>query len=165
MPGPLDNPRHEKFAQALFQGKSASEAYVLAGYKANKGNFVRFKDNQRIKARLVELQQQVSDAVVAKTALTKQWVIDRLRENVARSMQMEAVRNADGEPIGEYAYNGSVANRALELLGKELSMFIDRKEIGEPGDFDRLTDDELVQEIRRESEAVALLVHGKGTVN
>ncbi len=165
MPGPLDNPRHEKFAQALFQGKSASEAYVLAGYKANKGNFVRFKDNQRIKARLLELQQQVSDAVVAKTALTKQWVIDRLRENVARSMQMEAVRNADGETIGEYTYNGSVANRALELLGKELSMFIDRKEIGEPGDFDRLTDDELVLEIRRESEAIALLVNGKGTVN
>ncbi len=114
---------------------------------------------------MLELQQQVSDAVVAKTALTKQWVIDRLRENVARSMQMEAVRNADGETIGEYTYNGSVANRALELLGKELSMFIDRKEIGEPGDFDRLTDDELVLEIRRESEAIALLVNGKGTVN
>jgi hypothetical protein len=38
-------------------------------------------------------------------------------------------------------------------------------EHGDPGDFDRLTDDELVLEIRRESEAIALLVNGKGTVN
>ncbi len=151
MPGPLDNPRHEKFAQALFQGKSGREAYVLAGYKFNKGNFVRLKANEGIKARLSELQQQVAKAAVANTALTKQWVLERLMENVARSMQHEAVRNADGETIGEYAYNGSVANRALELLGKELSMFIDRKEIGDPGDFDRLTDDELMQEIRRET--------------
>jgi hypothetical protein len=36
--GPLANQRHECFAQALAQGKSAAEAYVLAGYKANAGN-------------------------------------------------------------------------------------------------------------------------------
>lgn len=29
---------------------------------------------------------------------------------------------------GEYKYDGSVANRALELLGKELGMFVDRSE-------------------------------------
>jgi hypothetical protein len=28
---------------------------------------------------------------------------------------------------GEYVYSGSVANKALELLGKELDMFIDPK--------------------------------------
>jgi hypothetical protein len=42
---------------------------------------------------------------------------------------------------------------------------VHKLEHGQPGDFDRLTDDELVLEIRRESEAIALLGHGKGTVN
>ena len=32
--GPLTNQRHERFAQAWAEGKTATEAYVLAGYKA-----------------------------------------------------------------------------------------------------------------------------------
>jgi hypothetical protein len=51
-------------------------------------------------------------------------------------MQAEPVRRKTGdgeeEVPGEFVYNGSVANRALELLGKELGMFIDRKEVGGP---------------------------------
>ena len=50
-------------------------------------------------------------------------------------------------PTGEYRYEGSVANRALELLGKEQGMFVDRKEIGKPGAFDALDDEELERAI------------------
>jgi hypothetical protein len=35
-----------------------------------------------------------------------------------------------GKPTGEYRYDGKVANRALELLGKQQGMFIDRHEVG-----------------------------------
>jgi hypothetical protein len=38
------------------------------------------------------------------------------------------VRDRDGNATGEYSYSGSVANRALELLGKELGMFVDRNQ-------------------------------------
>jgi hypothetical protein len=38
------------------------------------------------------------------------------------------VLDSEGRPTGEYRYGGNVANRALELLGKELGMFIDRSE-------------------------------------
>jgi len=37
------NLRHERFAQALAQGKTANEAYALAGYKANDGSASRLK--------------------------------------------------------------------------------------------------------------------------
>ena len=43
---------------------------------------------------------------------------------------------------------GNVANRALEVLGKELRMFIDRKEFGRPGDFSGMSEDELDKRIR-----------------
>jgi hypothetical protein len=54
-------------------------------------------------------------------------------------------KTGDGEEEvpGEYTYNGSVANKALELLGKELGMFIDRKEIGGLNEFARMSDEEL----------------------
>ena len=53
--GPLANQRHERFAQALAEGKTAAEAYVLAGYKANDGNASRLKGNERISARVQEI--------------------------------------------------------------------------------------------------------------
>jgi len=34
--------------------------------------------------------------------------------------------DAGRQETGEFVYDGSVANRALELLGKEIGMFIDR---------------------------------------
>jgi hypothetical protein len=47
----------------------------------------------------------------------------KLTENVQRAMQVEPVQDRDGNPTGQYIYQGGVANRALELLGKELGMF------------------------------------------
>jgi phage terminase small subunit len=46
---------HERFAQALAQGKAATEAYALTGYKANDGNASRLKGNERISARIQEI--------------------------------------------------------------------------------------------------------------
>ena len=43
-------------------------------------------------------------------------------------MQHRPVLDAKGKETGIYAYNGQVANRALELIGKELGMFVDRSE-------------------------------------
>ena len=50
--------------------------------------------------------------------LTREWVIERLIENVNRAMEINDRTVA----------NGAVANRALELLGKELGMFVERAE-------------------------------------
>jgi hypothetical protein len=52
----LKNQRHERFAQELAAGERASEAYVRAGYRLNYGNCIRLKGNERIKARVAELQ-------------------------------------------------------------------------------------------------------------
>ena len=49
--GPLPTCTTSAFAQALARGKTATEAYVLAGYKANDGNASRMKGNERISAR------------------------------------------------------------------------------------------------------------------
>jgi len=58
---------------------------------------------------------------------TREWVLERLVSNVNRAMQAEAV-TLRGAPTGEYRYDGSVANRALELIGKELGLFGERKD-------------------------------------
>src|SRR5262245_52445518 len=51
----LRNARHEAFAQALAGGKTAAQAYVLAGYKPNDGNAARLRANDRVTARVAEI--------------------------------------------------------------------------------------------------------------
>lgn len=67
-----------------------------------------------------------------KVRISKEWVLDTLVENVRRAMTaVPVMMKVDGElvPSGEYRYEGAVANKALELIGKELGMFIDRAKI------------------------------------
>src|SRR6266436_3724692 len=61
MHGTLANLRHERFAQALAQGKAANEAYAQAGYRANDGNASRLKGNERISARVQEIVGRAAD--------------------------------------------------------------------------------------------------------
>lgn len=51
----LKNARHETFAQELAKGKTADEAYQLAGFKPNRGNAARLNANESIRARVEEL--------------------------------------------------------------------------------------------------------------
>lgn len=138
----LSNARHERFAQELAKGKSQIEAYEIAGYKPDEPNASRLTSNDKVQARVAEILGRAAE----RTVLTKQWVIERLVQNVDRALQAQEVMRGD-EGTGEYRYDGAVANRALELLGKELGMFVDRREIGDPGDFDRLTEQELEAKI------------------
>jgi hypothetical protein len=57
MPVP-PNPRHEKFAQALARGMSASAAYVEAGYKAHRSHAASMAREGYIVVRVTELQEE-----------------------------------------------------------------------------------------------------------
>lgn len=162
----LSNARRERFAQALAEGKGVEGAYTFAGFKPDRGNAFRLQQKDDIQQRVGELlkerasiQAEVTARAISKAALTKQWVIEKLMENVARALQATCVKDENGNPRGEYRYDGAVANRALELLGKEQGMFIDRKEIGLPGEFDGLSADELRDRLYREAEEL-----GQGAV-
>jgi len=68
------------------------------------------------------------ERAVERVALTKQWVMQRLQDNVEMAMTAKPVLDREGKPTGEYRYEANAANRALELIGKELGMFSDRVE-------------------------------------
>jgi phage terminase small subunit len=131
----LANARHERFAQELAKGKSATEAYVEAGYKANSGNAATLKSDQSISTRVSELisehaemHREATQMATERLSIDREWVLTQLVENANRAMQAVAVKGNDGAATGEFKYEGSVANRALELIGKEIGMFVDRTE-------------------------------------
>lgn len=154
---PLDNGKHEHFCQLVTNGESATQAYVLAGY-SDKGagqSANKLLKKPEISSRLAYLRAikeqehaAARTAVIEQAGLNKEWVIAQLMENVAMAKQAEPVRDADGNKTGEYKQNLPAANKALELLGVELGMFIKKAEVGKPGEFSDLTDAELEREIK-----------------
>jgi phage terminase small subunit len=98
----LDSTRHERFALALAEGKTAIGAYVAAGYKPNRSAASRLSADVNILARVNQLRGDL----IQQDKLDRAWIISRL------------MRNAEKE-------NGAVSNRALELLGKTMGMFKD----------------------------------------
>lgn len=168
----LSNPRHELFAQELAKGKTAEEAHGLAGYRANRGNASVLKQEQSIVDRVAELltereqvHAQSTLRAVEAVSLTKAWVLEQMIDNALVSSGKKTitlkVKPRGSELPVEVEVNmrdASAANRALELLGKELGMFVDRKEIGQPGDFASMNDGELLDKIKERAQLLGVTV-------
>lgn len=121
----LPNARHEKFAQELSKGKTASEAYVLAGYKANDGNAATLKGNQRILERIAELQNAASMRV----EVTIASLMQEASEIQAAAMEAKQL---------------SAATAALTVKAKLAGLWIDKNEnTNRNVDPARVTDAEL----------------------
>jgi hypothetical protein len=53
------------------------------------------------------ISERVQEAAAAhKAMVTKQWVLERLKENVERAMQAVPHLDHEGNPTGEYTYQG-----------------------------------------------------------
>lgn len=103
----LANPRHERFAQETAKGLSASDACRTVGIDPR--NSTRLTKNDEIAARVEELKERSA----ANVMLSREWVLEQLVENAR---------------IAKEAGDISPSNQALNLIGKELGMFVERTE-------------------------------------
>lgn len=119
-------PKQVRFVEEYLIDLNATQAAIRAGYSANNADVTgpRMLGNVGVLAAIEERQQKRA----AKFELTQDWVIERLVENADRAMQAVEVKSSQGVGTGEYKYDGSVANRSLELLGKHIGMFKERVE-------------------------------------
>lgn len=154
----LKNQRHEAFAQAIAMKANATEAYLGAGYNSTYGaaavNAHKLLKDAKIIGRIEQLAKKAADRV----EITKADVMRMLLENAQMSMGKIpfklTVTNKDKETgettmttVDKYERDPSAANQALSLLGKELRMFVELKEIGAAGDFADKTDEEIIAEL------------------
>lgn len=98
----LSNPKHERFAQELAKGRSAAEAYVAAGYKANRGNAGTLKANQVIRRRVREIQQ----AGAKRAAVTVESLTEELDEARAIALKKGQVSAAVSATLGKAKLHG-----------------------------------------------------------
>ena len=131
--GILRNPKHELFAQGIVAGLSRTEAHKQAGYTGQSTTAVKaVADNPLVVDRIKELLAQSA----RRSELSRKDILDRIFQD------WELARK-----LGQTAS----ALKAGELMGKELHrMFVDRREVGGPGDFDSKTEEELKEIIRKD---------------
>ncbi|MCH8137199.1 MAG: terminase small subunit, partial [Proteobacteria bacterium] len=90
---------------------------------------VRVEANKLLRHPTVTLHlAKLRSALTEKAVVDANWVISGFVENYERAMQIKAVLDKEGKPIGQYVYQGGVANRSLEMIGKTLGIFVDRSE-------------------------------------
>jgi phage terminase small subunit len=116
---PLHNPRWENFCQELFKGSPASAAYEAAGYSFNEGNAIRLKGNEKVKARLSELQLEAQKS----SEVTVQSLMAELDNVLTRATTKE-----------QYAAAVGALREKIKLSG----LLVQKIEVGEPHSFEDL---------------------------
>lgn len=121
------NSKQTRFVQEYLIDLNATQAAIRAGYSKKTA-----KQQGSVLLTNLDVAAAISTGQAAcaeRAKLDQDWVLEHLTANVERSMTEVPVFIA-GEEVGSYTYQGSVANKALELLGKHLKMFDDRLTVG-----------------------------------
>lgn len=84
MDRPLDNQRHEHFAQLVASGTPAARAYVEVGYSARgaNGNAARLTANDIVASRIRFLSSQHADKIARERDIDVDWVLQQYLEIV-----------------------------------------------------------------------------------
>lgn len=104
----LDNPRHERFAQHLAKGKSATEAYTDAGYRGDRTAASRLSTNVNVQARLSELQAKAAE----RTIVTVEDIARQLDEDRKFARETGAAAAAVSATLGKAKVLGLIVEKS-----------------------------------------------------
>lgn len=113
--------RERLFVEAYLITHDKAAAAIAAGYKKNSAKQQGYEVSKR-----EHVQWAISgaqDARTARTEVTQDWVVEQLVLNYHRAMEAVPVLDDKGKETGVFNYQGAVANKALDMLGKHVGMW------------------------------------------
>jgi phage terminase small subunit len=117
----LPNARHERFAQELAAGKSATEAYAIAGYKRDDGNAIRLTRNDKVKERVAELLKEAAD----KNGVTIEKIVAELARigfsDIRKAVRWHSslVQEEDNPDGGDVLVIKNIVTNTVEIIGSD----------------------------------------------
>lgn len=125
-----------RFAQEYVIDRNATQAAIRAGYSERSA----FAQGARLlrKDKVLQEIDRLTQELAEKTKLTAEAIVADLIEVKERCMQRapvmvregkEMVQAIDDEGRNVWQFDSKGANRSLELLGKHLGMFVERREL------------------------------------
>ena len=123
-------PMQEKFCQEFIKTGNQSEAYRRAYPKSLKWKPETVTERasvlmrgSNVSTRVKELQAKIEK----KNEITKEWIFKQLKNVIAKSSTEEEIKNAEGG-TGEYKYDSSGVNKAVDTLNKMLGYYAPTKQ-------------------------------------
>lgn len=101
-PKPL-SPKQLKFVELYLSGKTATDAYTLAGYKATPAAARTNAPRLLANARVAEMIEQAREKGKGKAGVTAEWWFGRLKREATRNKNPAAARVAALRVIGQAA--------------------------------------------------------------
>lgn len=123
-------PKQQRFVEEYLIDLNATQAAIRAGYSAKTASVIAAEN--LAKPNVAAAVQAAMAARSKDTGINAAWVVKKLVENIERAMQAIPVLDKEGNPTGEYRYEGAVVNGACSLLGKHFGMFVEKVEHSGP---------------------------------
>lgn len=121
-------PKQEAFCREYLIDLNGAQAAIRAGYSKKTASVIAAQNLSKL-----IIANRISSLVAErskKTGISAEYVLTSLHTVAERCMQAEPVMERDENgnmvPTGEWKFEHSGANRALELLGKHLSLFTEK---------------------------------------
>jgi len=132
--GVLRNLEDERFCQMVVAGKEPAEAYLETG--GTSGN-PPLAASRRMARKLIRKRvEELLDVNARRAQLSRSQILQRVFDDWELSRK-----------LGQMA---AAATNAKLLGGEMFRMFLDRKEVGGPGDFDNQSPEQLLSYIKGE---------------
>jgi len=123
------NDKQKLFIDEYVRNPNATQAAIAAGY--SKKTAYSIGDENLRKPEIKEEIQKRLEANAIGADVDAVWMNTRLKQMVERCMTAEPVKDGDGNPTGEYKFDSTGANKALDMLGKRIGFFeADNKQKG-----------------------------------
>lgn len=154
-------------AHALAQGMKILAAYHAAGYVGKTtASAASVSGRPEVKARVQEIiatqhtkEIRSNERAIDNAAIDKGWIVTRAKYIVDRAVRGTKPVYGDGGAItGWMPRSGdeTAAIKGLTLLAHMGGYMVTQVEVGAPGDFARMTDDELNKELILVGESIGL---------
>ena len=126
-------PKQQMFVAEYLIDLNATQAAIRAGYSqktAEEQGYQLLRKTSVAAAIQVEMDKRAQE-----TGIDAKFVLKGITKLIDRCEQAVPVLDNEGNPIGEYRFEGNTAMRGYELLGKHLKLFTDKVEIDVGGDL------------------------------
>ena len=119
--------RHKRFAEEYCADQNGTQAAIRAGYSEKTAHVIasRLLRNVKVRAAVDALRWEMSEA----SKLDRVYVLEGFKENYERAMGARQLIDRNGEPTGQWSYDGHVANAALQNIGKILALYTEKVEL------------------------------------
>ena len=112
--------KQKTFCEEYLIDLNATKAAIRAGYSEKTAKQIgsRLLTNVDITDSITELRAKRSES----TAIDAAWVLRQAVKVHERCMQAEEIKDREGGSTGEYKFEHSGANKALEIIGKHIDV-------------------------------------------